>query len=259
MSELPFEKKKIPVYQDFKRLVAEGRTEEALQQVMGFTESQGLTEMHNRLVVQSAKWEQYERSQLAGTVSYDDLTRTHATINLALLDIINDLPQEVPQPPGKKKLGGIREGRLKFQVFWMLLLGKVFFFAYLFTDLEAGTIPFNGFLLIAGVLLPTFAAHLTAILQERLSSRFVHRPSDEKRVNTGLQYGIYLLLTLYIASIFFVLENYFRGSIPREMSTNEEGVLVPDFQNLLLLLALIESSLGVYIGSIIHTLFKPKE
>lgn len=259
MPELPLEKKRPPLYQDFKRLVAESRLEEALQQLMAFTESQGLTEWYNRLVVQSAKWEQYARHQSAGVVSYDDLTRTHATISLALLDIINDLPQEEPLSPGKKKLQGIREGRLKFQIFWVLLLGKMAFFVYLLTDLQSGTIPFKGFLLITGVVLPTFAAHLTAILQERLAGRYTHSASNEKRINRGVQCGTYLILFLYLGSIFFVLETYYRGGIPRETTTNEAGVAIPDFQNLLLLLALIESSLGVYIGSIIHTLFKAKE
>lgn len=306
MPELPFEKKKTPAHQDFKRLVAEGRTEEALQQMMAFTEAQGLTEWHNQLAVQSAKWGQYEQHQRAGTVSYDDLTRTQASISLALLDIINELPKEEPLPPGTRKLQGIREGRLKFQMLWTLLLGKMFFFGYLFTDMQAGTLPFKAFLLIAGVVLPIFASHLTVILQERLAARYAHRgSSNEKRVNRGVQYSIYLLLFLYIGGIFAVLESYHRGLIPRDVVSveapsapeevplelvtldtlpapgEEQGLPERDssgttdkeqerlkkeiplsqdnFQNLLLLLALIESSLGVYIGTLVHTLFKPKE
>ena len=259
MAEQPFDKKKAPLYQDFKRLVAEGRSEEALQQMLAFTESQGLTEGYNQLVVQSAKWELYERNQLTGAVSYDDLTRTHAAISLALLDIINSLPQEEPRPPGTKKLEGIREGRLKFQMLWLLLLGKIAFFAYLFTDFEAGGIPFKGFLLIAGTVLPTFAAHLTAILQDRLSTRYAQRSGNDKRINPGVQYATYLLLILYIGSIFFVLEAYQQEKISRETASDKDTHQLPDFQNLLLMLALIESSLGVYIGTIIHTLFKSGE
>ncbi len=253
---LPLDKKKTPIKQDFKRLIAEGRLEEALEKMLVFADQQGLTELHNQLIFQSSRLEQHDRYLRQGIVDYDDLTRTYAAISLALLDLVNQMPEEAVGTLKSSALLGIREGRLKFQIMWILLIGKLSLFVYLFTVMEAGDIPFSGFLLVAGVIFPTFAANLTLIFQERLNGKYRHRSNREKRINRGVQYTSYIVLAVYLIGLFMVLEFYLSGRVPRVLETIKDGMEITTFENLLLLLALIESSLGVYVSSLVANLFK---
>jgi len=257
--EKNYQKKTPSFKQDCSRLIAENRLDQALEKMQSFTNAHGLTEWHNQVILQAGKWEQYATHIRQGTVDYEDLTRTHANISLALLEIIKSLPSEEQLPTKKKRLSGIREGQLKFQIMWVLLFGKVFFVGYLATLLDTGDIPFKGFLLISGVILPNFASHLSSILQERLSKKYNHDSSKSKRINRGIQWFIYFIVSFYVISLFLILESYMIGTIPRRIIVIENGVEVTTFENLLLLLALIESSLGVYVGSVVHNLFKGKE
>lgn len=251
---------KLPTFQqECRRLIAENRLDQAIEQLLGFTEDHGLTELHNQVILQEGKLGQYANHIVQGTVDYDDLTRTHANISLALLDLVKILPAPEDLPKKRTRLRGIREGRLKFQLMWALLLGKVFLFGYLFTVMQSGGLPFTGFLLVAGVIFPNFANHLTTILQERLSNKYRHHTNKAKRINRGIQWTVYFVLGLYLAGLFLTLEFYLSGQVPRVRQETQAGVMVTTFENLLLLLALIESSLGVYLGSVVHNLYKGKE
>lgn len=257
--EKPLEQKKPTIQQDIRRLIAENRLEQALDMLRRYTSDYGLSDLHNRVILQAGKWEQYAVHTRQGTIDYDDLTRTHANISLALLDLVKELPDASELPEKKKPLQGIREGRLKFQIMWALLIGKVFVFGYLVTVMQAGDIPFKGFLLIAGVIFPNFASHLSTILQERLSKKYSHGTAKSKRINRGIQWTTYFVVALYLLGLFLILEFYLAGGVPRVMAETKDGIEVATFENLLLLLALIESSLGVYVGSVIHNLFKNKD
>ncbi|MCB9350692.1 MAG: hypothetical protein H6573_24755 [Lewinellaceae bacterium] len=109
--------------------------------------------LHNQLVIQSGKLQQYLREKNLGTTDYADLGRTRVNISLALLDLINQMPEgEKSAVPGK--LPGISEQSLKRQVLFLLAVGKVFLFLYIFTLWQSGGLTFEGFLGTMGIVFP---------------------------------------------------------------------------------------------------------
>ena len=256
--EKVYHPKSTPKKQDFSRLVAENRLLQVLDEMMDYALENHLVDVHNALIVQSAKFEQYQKNINLGIIDYDDLTRTHSSISLALIDIIRSIPSEESIKKKPRKDFGIRESLLKYQILWSLLIGKIFLLGYLFNEIESGAIPFYGFLLVAGVIFPNFASHLTHIIQNLLQAKYKHFSVKTKRINRSIQITVYLVLGIYLAGLFFTIDNYLAGKLTRVID-DSSGVKVNTFENLLLLLALIESSLGVYLGVIIGNLFKSKD
>jgi len=174
---------------------------------------------------------------------------------LALVDILNSFPErEAPKDISKVK--GFSENLLKNLIVSILILGKVIFFVYLVEDIGWGTITFKGFLLVTAVVFPTFATFIDIMVQERLSNRYKLEGLRKKRVDRGVAILCFAILGLYFIALFGVFEIYHLGYIKHKQVVDENGLNYTTYENLLLLLALVESTMGIILGGMINRLFK---
>lgn len=236
-----------------KALIADNRLEQAITQFMTYAEQHGLADLHNQLVIQSGKLQQYLREKNLGTTDYADLTRTRVNISLALLDLTNQIPEEA-KSPRSGKLPGVSEQRLKRQVLFLLAVGKVLLFLYIFTLWQSGGMTFEGFLGTMGIVFPVFATYLSMAYQDMLLHRHDYKANDKLRVSRAVQLSAFFFFAVYYLAIFTVLYLNTIGEIPDPGKHSESGM--PSYKNLFAMLALVESFIGVYIGKLIFSLFK---
>lgn len=234
--------------QDMRRLLAVNEARKAIQQMLEHTETIGELQLHNDLVIQSSRYEQYARDQRLGTEEYDDLIRSKIKISQALLDIIDRLPDQNDTATARATpLRGISEKTLKNQVLWILLLEKTIVGGFVFTLWESGAFTAEQFTNTIALLVPLFATYLTIMLKDAAKHRHVESALDQRLlVKPSYQRMTYFLLVLYFLMLVMIIN--LRGS----------GAL-PQFSQMAALLAAVECGLGVYIGSIVFTLFKNEE
>ncbi len=234
--------------QDLRRLLAADESNKVIQHLLEHTEAIGALQLHNDVVIQSSRYQQYERVQHLGTEDYDDLIRSKIKISQALLHIIERLPDENETTTAKAKpLRGISEKALKNHVLWILLIEKILVVGFVFTLWESGAFTAEQFANTVGLLVPLFATYLTIMLKDAAKHRHVEVALDQRLlVKRSYQWLTYFLLLLYLFVIVMIIS--LRGS----------GML-PQFSQMTALLATVESGLGVYIGTIVFTLFKKEE
>lgn len=241
-------KTKTSFKQELRRQLAADEIEPVVQQLLEYTEQIGALQTHNEVVIQSGKYAQYERDRHSGAEAYADLFRAKIKISQALLDIIDKLPaQNGPSDEKPKRLRGISEKALKSHILWILLVEKIIVIGFVFTLWESGAFTAEQFANTIGLLVPLFATYLTIMLKDAAKHRHVEVALDQKLlVKRSYQWMTYFLLVLYFLVIVMIIN--LRGS----------GAL-PQFSQMTALLATVESGLGVYIGTIVFTLFKKEE
>ncbi len=74
-------------------LIASGKTETAIQQLLKHTDELGEKDLHQEALLQSARFEEYRKSKRLGVTSNDQQNRSLAQINQAILSIIDLLPE----------------------------------------------------------------------------------------------------------------------------------------------------------------------
>jgi len=237
-----------------KKLIAENKLREALEQLEQYNQLHGNGELHNLIVLQAGKLAQYEKEAIIGTIDYASLARTRVNISLALLEIIDRFPKE--EIPRKQKQRGITEGRYRTQLLVFLILGKVSIFLYVLTIWQSGGLTFSGFLGTLGIIIPVFATYLSIAWEDTLSKKNQQRFSNKLFINRRVQMGGYVAFIIYYAALFLVLYLQTVGEIPDPGKANEAGISAPTFANFFGLLALIESTLGVYVHKLIFSFFK---
>lgn len=239
---------------DFKKMLAQDRLEQLVDELKQYTEEAGNGELYNRVLIQAGKYQRNQEQSLQGLVDYDDITRTHNNIRVALLDIINDLPKAAEGEGKDKKQWGVSEQKVKREIFWFLALGKllVVWFAFFLYSTATG-FTYQGFLLVLGILVPTLAAYLGLIYEDLLSNRH-EREYKDFRISRSVRSTSRFFFLLYFLMVISALYLHGVGVIPDSGIINDEGK--PNYENLTALLTLIESFVGGYIAILIKKLFK---
>lgn len=229
----------------FRKLVAQNKLGELFPAFASHLEQlEGQSELYNKLLLQQARFNQFKEDERTGIVDYEDLARHRLAVSHALLHLIAQLPEpsEALQTiPAQKK--GVKEYRLKRQIFIALLVVKVFIVAYIMNLWQAGTFPLMEFLTLTGLIVPLFASYLAAIFKDITQRRHVDSPLDKRLVSRSFQWSALLLLFLYLVVLLVVIDLYGRGDLT-------------EFTQLTTLIAAVEGGLGVYLGQIVFTLFK---
>lgn len=81
-----------------KRLIANGRTEKAIQELLQITSNLDDQEFHREIVVQSGRFKDYQKRHREGKSNPEQLNQ----INFALLQILDELPQDIYPKSGKR-------------------------------------------------------------------------------------------------------------------------------------------------------------
>ena len=80
--------------QALRQLIAQGKTGQAIDQLLQRTEQSGNTELREEVLMQSARYRDYAKARRLGVSSVADQQTTLARINQALLHISNQLPED---------------------------------------------------------------------------------------------------------------------------------------------------------------------
>lgn len=239
---------------EIKALIANNKLPKAIDALLFFTEQEGLAGLYNQVIIQSGRYKKTKTEQNQGSVNYGDLARTQININLALLDIIDQLPKKAQEEEHKKKkLPGISLTSFKKQIFRLLVGGKVIIFLYLLTVWESGGLTFDGWIGTMGIIFPVFAAYIALAFQDSLDRRLETVIKNKIRISRSILRTAYGLFFIYYAAFFLILYLQATGAIPKPGSSENNSI--PSYKNFYGLLALVESYIGVYLGRLISTIF----
>ncbi len=235
------------VNQGLRQLVASDQLEAVLDYLMVHTDGKEMEELHEEVVIQSGRYEEYLEAHRLGSNDPDDLARTKVNIRIGILGIIEQLPSSVSAKvptlaelePQQRK--GISEHKLKNHVLILMILMKFVVIVFLFTLWESGGFTTDQFTGTLTLLIPLFTTYTALMMKDLVEHR--HTPiQNSPRVSRSFQWITYMLLLGYGLGFLFVM-----GLKPR-------GAL--NFQQMSILLTLLEGGLGVYIGRIVFALFK---
>lgn len=229
------------------QLLAADETEEAIK-ILLHTEMEGqeATEEFRELVIlQSAQYQHYRKLVLENTQDYGDLVRTRNKVNLALLQLADDLPADAPIPelPATEAPQGVSENRLKNRLLWLVAIAKLLVIGFTFTLYESGSFSSDQFMATVTLLVPIFVTYLSLMFKDQIERRhtIVHPDKHVTRQFERMAYGLVLAYTFLLL---FVIN--LRG--PGTISFNQMNAM----------LALVESGLGVYVTQVIFTVFKKR-
>lgn len=232
--------------QEIRQLIANNKPEVALDTFLQATNMEALIDFHNEGVMLAARFKKYEKDLRLRTEDYDDLVRTKAKIDLALLDIVNKLPSEEQQAQLAKKNPGIRESSLKRHVLRIMVTSKILILGFLFILWDAGGFTDDQFIGTATLLIPLFTAYTVLMVRDAVRHPYVSIRTEtvEMLVTNRFKWMAYFTLMTYSFVIALVL--YIKPP----------GIL--DYTQMSIMLTLVEAGIGVYVGEIVFALFKNK-
>lgn len=243
-----------------KSLVSESKTEETFSALKTYPKKLDLPAIEKELILQSAKWAEYELDKMRGSVSYENLSQRLVQIQSSLLDIIEKLPDEItvqaalhqvkPKEFNPSQLG-IPEDKFKNQVFILMIITKVIVFGWIYFHYQTGGFIIGEAQATAAILLPVFAAYFSAMMDEKIRNRYVSDKlviKKERYIRNSLRYITYALFPLYTYFLIVIIGWKAQGllAVKPEESLEQMNSL----------LALVETGLGVYIGQVVFALFK---
>ena len=191
------------IQQEITKLIAEDRLEKALRAFLERTDSEALLNLHNRGVALYAQFNQQKKDGHLGLLDYQDLVKTKTRINLALLDLLQQLPNEEETPKKKKKRSpGIHESKLKRQVRRIMISSKVLTLLFLFFLWDVGGFTNDQAIGTATLLVPLFTAYTVLMVRDATRDRFVRlQPAfTEMLLTHRFKRSTYLWLLSYTAS-----------------------------------------------------------
>lgn len=232
MSEAPSSPQALQ--QELRKLIASDQLEVAIE---GLLAGNPEADYRNRVIQQSAQLEHWKRLRQQGTEDFADLARTRNRVSMNLLDLVDTLPAALPEAtptPAARK--GTTEARLKSRLIWMLLIGKFTVLVFTYALQESGGLTVEQFLAILSILVPVFATNIALLTQDITANRSLLAANERpvRRDFARLAYGVVLA---YPVILLFVI--------------NLKGPGILSFQQLTVLLALAESSMGVYISKVV--------
>ena len=107
--------------EELQSLIAEGKVQKALNNLLEITKKKNLKELHDEVLMISAKYKSYEKEKRLGTSKNETQNISLAKINEALLQIIN----QIPGKEGKQyqKLANRKSSRNEMKRIWKFVLG----------------------------------------------------------------------------------------------------------------------------------------
>lgn len=198
--------RKIDDKEKLRRLVAQGRLEEALQRLFRLPNPTPSGELHKQGILLSSKLEQYEQNQRLGSVDYDHLARTRINIEKALLDLVDELDTAGQEAGSSEPLPGIREQVLKSHILWIMLVVKLLVIIYLVTQWEAGGFTNDQFIGTLSLLVPVFATYTGLMFKDSVQHRHLKAiTANEPQVSRRFQWTAYLVPAAYLIALIVVI------------------------------------------------------
>lgn len=230
--------------QDLRRLVAGDELRAATDRLLAATEGKGYSEYHKEIVLFSSRLNAHWQDEVRNTENYDTLSRNRSKLCLNLLDLIDAFPSEADMSMAKTTVVGVSEQKLKKNVFWQLLIGKiiVLFFAWFQHD-TGGGLSREDLLAVIGILIPILGTYLNLAFQDATKNRHILKP-DDVRVNKEFARRTYLVILSYPLILCLLLH------------LRAKGIVITSMAALTIALGLAESIWGIFVGKVVMGLFK---
>lgn len=227
------------------QLLAADQTSEAIDYLLAveLADKDNTTDFRNVIVLQSGRYQNYRRLIRENTEDFADLVRIRNSVNLALLEILEELPDDYPLPAvvEEKKPSGVSENRLKNRLLWLVAIAKLIVIGFAFTLWESGTFTNAQFVATVTLLLPIFVTYLSLMVKDQ-TQRMEAIEHPDKRVTKRFERMTYLLIIGYMLALLFIINLRGPGTISFEMMNG--------------MLAAVESGLGVYVTQVVFAIFK---
>ncbi|MEZ4961968.1 MAG: hypothetical protein R2830_19225 [Saprospiraceae bacterium] len=223
-------------------LIGAGELETATTTALEYAEYCGLPDIANGLLTVQARAQDLQRNWMTGTLLYQDFTVTFSRLTSDLIAWVDSLP-DTPKPAGPRKKF-LTEAQFKKRIFILLFLIKVVVLFWLYYHWSTGGFTADQFQGTATTLIPIFAAYIAVMIDDYL--RQYNSGLPRPRYISGPLIGIvYWLLPLYAIALVVLIALKAKGTM--------------SFSSMNTWLALVESGLGLYVGKIVHGLFKKSE
>lgn len=225
---------------NIKGKIANGKIEQAIGFAQEYASFCGLNDILGELTILNGLYNKHESNWKKGLLSYEDFSINTAKIMNSLTSIVDRLP-DVPIIPRKKK-APLTDSTFKRRVFWAICIIKAFVLIRLFRNYSTGGYNDFQFMNVIGILLPAFFAYVTVMVDDLIKKSKTSEAKQKKYLSGSLVSFAYILFPIYAVALIAVIELKAATSI--------------SFEQMTFWIAMVESSLGVYIGKIISAFFK---
>ena len=226
---------------DIRELIAQGQLREAAAAAVAYAGACGLAEASNTLIVLQGNLEEHRRQWNTGQIAYEEFARQHARATQGLTDCLEDLPEVAAPGAGKKRLTD--ENTFKQRLFWMLVIAKGLVFGWTYYLWQTGGFQIDEAMTAFSALSPAFVAYISLMLADYLRAHHEDQPLHRRRyVSVTLTRVSYWLFPLYTLAQMYIVGQKAQGAL--------------SFAQMNVMLALVESVLGGYVGQIVQAFFK---
>ncbi|MEO6038217.1 MAG: hypothetical protein ABIQ93_07390 [Saprospiraceae bacterium] len=213
-------------------------------------------ELQQDLVLLTSQWENLEKEEQSGTISWDTLLQNRNRVKRSLLTLLADLPAQLPvtrnlsgqtKPLAVKP--GVPESRFQKQVFFFMLTAKCWIIGWILLHKSTGGFSSGEAMATISLLLPAFTAYTTVMLGNFIKNR--NKPNlpaaFAPRVSSTLPLITWIVFPIYVLALHWIIGAKAAGTLADNPQANYESMTG--------WLAVVESAFGIYVGQIIHAVF----
>lgn len=214
-------------------------------------------ELQQNVVLLRSQWENLEKEEQSGTVAWETLLQNRNRVKRSLLGLLAALPELLPvtrdvaghaKPSSVKP--GIEENRFKRQIFFFMLAAKCWIIYWILFHKGSGGFTSGEAMATISLLLPAFTAYTTVMVGDFIKNR--HKPhlpaAFAPRVSRTLQTITWIVFPVYVLALHWTIGEKAAGLLADDPQANYESMTA--------WLAIVESMFGIYVGQIIHEVFK---
>lgn len=212
------------------------------------------------MILLRSQWENLEKEERSGTISWEALLQNRNRVKRTLLSLLEGLPEQLPvtrdvagnaRPMAAQ--AGVPESRFKKQVFFFMLAAKCWIIYWILFHKGSGGFTNGEAMATISLLLPAFTAYTTVMLGDFIKNR--HKPvvplAFAPRVSRTLALITWIVFPMYILVLHWIIGEKAAGALADNPQANYESMTG--------WLAVAESVFGVYVGQVIHSVFKREE
>ncbi|MDX2133476.1 MAG: hypothetical protein SFV52_01740 [Saprospiraceae bacterium] len=246
---------------DLLTLVGNDDLDGVLKALLAYAQRHASGDLRSDALIQAGHLEAYKKASRAGTASFEQLAQQRASVRQALLELVNELPEQPPGQAGKGRRPGMSEWLFKRLLFWGMLSGKGAVVSWLLLQGDTGGLSAQEVGVTITLLLPVFTAYFMAMLNDFLKNRYISSLADApppRRVRWTIPAVTLLILVVYFGLMLYFIHQRALGT--GDLGGGDAAAVVEEskrlFENMTARLMLLETAIGIYVGMIIDTFFE---
>jgi preprotein translocase subunit SecG len=230
-------------------LLSEDKLEQLQELLRDITDADDHKDLNHEVINNMGRLSEYRRGQTIGTASNDELRLLRNQIRNSFANIIDTLPDEIRVgiDTSMKTQKLMTEQRFKSVFLVLLIVSKLLVILFTLT-IGASGLTNRDFSPLIFTQLPVLLTFISIFYLDFIQRKNDVFPSGSNRkvVNNVLKIATFALIPIFLITTIGMINNY---------SANAQET---EFHGLITWLLMIESMLGIFVGSIIYGLFKEK-